>query len=129
MNETVVVAEMLKAFPILNAGLIATLIGLVLKFQIDRRKLTIQENTGLRSEFIDEMQRLREEVHGLRLENSGLRTEVAELHAIITGMRREGIQAAASAQSQIIRNMPPEAVTDTLRSAMDSLNKIPGTHS
>lgn len=87
-------------------------------------ELEIGQNTGLRKEFIEEMQALREEVKGLRLENGELRHEIRELHQIIDGMRREQLQAGASEHAVLARHLP---LTPAMSRALDSLDQVKGT--
>jgi predicted nuclease with TOPRIM domain len=117
-------------FPILNAGALTVLIGLILRNRLANRRLTIEENAGLRKEFIEEMAALRHEVKDLRGEVRArddkidalrietakrdekidlLRAEITELHGIIDGMRRENQASHISGQRVIadaIRSLP-----------------------
>lgn len=120
-----------KAAPIspfgpLNTGLISIMILLLtiaMKNQIANRKMTIQVNGEVRSEFIEEMQALRTEVKGLRDENVNLRQEVRELHSVIDGMRREGLASQLSAQ-RVVADLIPK--TPAMERALRSLDKFDG---
>lgn len=119
-----------KAAPIspfgpLNTGLISimiTLLVIAMKNQIANRKMTIQVNGEVRSEFIEEMQALRLEVKGLRDENVNLRQEVRSLHSIIDGMRREGISGYISAQRVVADNLPKTPEMERALRSLDSMN-------
>jgi uncharacterized protein YlxW (UPF0749 family) len=102
---------------ILNAGLICSLLALIVKYRLENRKLSITENTGLRSEFIAEMRELRDEVKGLRVENAQLREEVSQLHAVIDGMRRSSLGEAISEQRVIVDSLPDAKVSPTIKAA------------
>lgn len=121
-----VAATNISPFGPLNTGLISIMLGvlaLLLKNQMAHRKMTIQVNGEVRSEFIDEMQALRLEVKGLRDENVNLRQEVRELHSVIDGMRREGLSGQLSAQRVVAEMMPQ---TPAMERALKTLNGIAG---
>jgi cell division protein FtsB len=116
-------------------GLVVPLVVVILGFIIRNRKLTIDYNSGLRSEFITEMHNLRDEIKGLRGENEGLRTEVKtmrrendllrdevrQLHGVIDGLRRQSLQTTISAQGDVLRTFPPSAVPAQTLKAMERL--------
>lgn len=120
-----------KAVPIspfgpLNTGLISIMITLLLvamKNQVANRKMTIQVNGEVRSEFIEEMQALRVEVKGLRDENENLRREVRDLHGVIDGMRREGLAGQLTAQRVVAEMMPQ---TPAMERALRTLDGVTG---
>lgn len=141
-------SEMLDAWlhiqPFFNGTMIITVMGLCAKLIIDNRKtkienrkLTIEENAGLRKEFLDEMHsmrdqlgglrddndKLRGEVRSLRAENDNLRTEVRGLHAVIDGLRRETQGAAISAQRVVAANMPG-GISSEMQNALNHLELI-----
>lgn len=94
---------------------IVGLFGILARQWVPLRKIQVEENAGLRKEFIEEMAALRLEVSGLRLDNEGLRKgqdalrgenellrkEVRELHGVIDGLRRENQAAQISGQRAI----------------------------
>jgi uncharacterized protein YlxW (UPF0749 family) len=95
------IAVLFKIFPALNAIALMGLITLAVRYRLASRKLKIEENSGLRREFIEEMGALRQEVRDLRGENEILRKEIRELHAILDGVRRENQTAQVSGQRVI----------------------------
>jgi cell division protein FtsB len=119
-------APNISPFGPLNTSLISIMLGvlaIILKNQIAHRKMTIQVNGEVRHEFIEEMQALRSEVKGLRDENVNLRQEVRELHAVIDGMRREGLSGQISAQRVVAEMMPQ---TPAMERALRSLDNVVG---
>lgn len=117
----------ISPFGPLNTGLISIMITLLLiamKNQLANRKMTIQVNGEVRSEFIEEMQALRLEVKGLRDENDSLRKEVRELHGVIDGMRREALQAGISTQRAVVESLPPGFVPAKTQEALDRIKGI-----
>jgi len=107
------------------------LLGMILRFQIANRKLSIGVNGEVRKEILDQLNALRgdndglrEEIRTLRRENDALRDEVRGLHGVIDGMRREGLTAHISAQRVVADALPhsPE-----MARAMRSLDNIQGT--
>lgn len=88
-------------------------------------ELDIGERSGLREEFIAEMAALRDEVKGLREENSALRGEIRTLHGVIDGMRRENLQSALSTQRAVVGSLPPDFVPTKTREALE---RIEGTN-
>lgn len=124
--ETADKATAISPFGPLNTSLISIMLGvlaIILKNQMAHRKMTIQVNGEVRTEFIEEMQALRVEVKGLREENDSLRKEVRELHGVIDGMRREGLSGQLSAQ-RIVADMMPQ--TPAMERALKTLNGIAG---
>jgi uncharacterized protein YlxW (UPF0749 family) len=121
MDQVITLTGLTRFFPLLNASLLCGLLALVVKYRLENRKLSITENTGLRSEFIEEMKELREEVKGLRSENGQLRDEVRQLHGIIDGMRRQAQGDALSAQRVVLDSLPagsvPPVIADAARRA------------
>lgn len=118
----------ISPFGPLNTGLISIMITLLLfamKNQIANRKMTIQVNGEVRSEFIEEMQALRLEVKGLRDENVSLRGEVRELHGVIDGMRREALQAGISTQRAVAQSLPPGFVPPATQEALNRMKETP----
>lgn len=117
-------AAVISPFGPLNTGLISimiALLGIMMKNQITNRKMTIQVNGEVRSEFIEEMQALRTEVKGLRDENDSLRKEVRELHGVIDGMRREALQAGISTQRAVVESLPAGFVPLKTQEALDRM--------
>lgn len=106
---------------LINGGLIVAVVGMLLKNRLDNRKLTVEENKGLRAEFITEMHALRDDVKGLRIENDNLRKEVLELHYVIDGLRKQNL----STQIAMLRTAD-ERVTPEIQAAMDRLEELPG---
>lgn len=98
---------MLTAAGIWGFGLssLVLLVTLLVKQRPVMNRQRIQENAGLRAEFIDEMKELRKEVKELRDENDLLRREIRELHAVIDGMRRENQAAQISGQRVIAETL------------------------
>lgn len=124
--ETAGKAANISPFGPLNTSLISIMLGvlaIILKNQMAHRKMTIQVNGEVRTEFIEEMQALRVEVKGLREENDSLRKEVRELHGVIDGMRREGLSGQLSAQ-RVVADMMPQ--TPAMERALRTLNGIAG---
>lgn len=116
-------ADLIRIFPLLNGGLLVTLITIFLKNRFENRKLTVEENAGLRKEFIDEMHALRKEVRDLRRENDQLRDEVRGLHGVIDGMRRENLTGQLTAQRVMAENMPQTPAMDR---ALKKLGEVQG---
>lgn len=106
---------------LINGGFLVALVGMLLKNRLDNRKVTIEENKGLRTEFITEMHALRDDVKSLRGENDNLRKEVRELHFIIDGLRKQNL----STQIAILRTAD-ECASPGIQAAMDALEGIPG---
>lgn len=125
----------------LSAGGILGGVGLFLRTHIANRKLTIEDNRGIRSEFIDEMRALREDMKGLRTENSGLhaavselreentnlRREIRELHGVIDGLRRQTLTGQIETQRTIVESLPPDVVSPAISNALRQLNSVRGT--
>lgn len=102
------------------AGILIVAVVAYIKIMPRLRELEINNNAGLRKEFIEEMAalrgevtgmreengELRDEVKGLRTENKVLREEIRELHGVIDGLRRENQSAQISGQ---------RVIADTLR--------------
>lgn len=116
-DDVVTLSGLTRFFPLLNAGLICSLLALLVKFRLENRKLSITENSGLRQEFIEEMHALREEVKGLRSENGQLRDEVRQLHSVIDGMRRGALEGGISAQRVVLDALPAGSVSPAIKSA------------
>ena len=102
----------------LNGGILLGLVGLILSNRFNNRKLTVEENSGLRAEFIAEMAALRQEVHSLRDENDKLRREVRGLHETIDGLRRQNVQDQISA----LRSFPPGEVPRGTREMLERID-------
>jgi len=107
------------------------LLGMILRFQIANRKLSIGVNGEVRKEILDQLNALRgdndglrEEIRTLRRENDALRDEVRGLHGVIDGMRREGLTAHISAQRVVADALPQ---SPEMARAMRSLDNIQGT--
>ena len=130
-----IVLEAGRVFPIVNGTLLIGLISLLIRYWITNRKITLEDNKGLRSEFIAEMhdlrdevragraenESLRDEVRALRAENESLRVEVRELHVIIDGLRRENLAAQLSGQREIMANMPHSPAIERQLKRLDDL--------
>lgn len=103
-------------------ALLGTVVLALIKAWPVLRKLGIDENAGIRSEYVSEIKSLREEVHNLRTENDGLRREIRELHDLLSGIRRQSLADQAAA----IRNIPAvseavsEAAVRAVRAAGDA---------
>lgn len=134
VNESVIAAARAGAtvaghYSPLNTALLTVaigLLGLLLRFHLANRKMTIAVNGEVRQEFIDEMKALRDEVRELRDENSALRREISELHGVIDGMRRDQLTGQLATQTVIARQMGG-MVPPATRAALDSLNAVKGT--
>ena len=106
------------------------LLGMILRYQIANRKLSIGVNGEVRKEILDQLWALREdndglrdEIRTLRRENDALRDEVRGLHGVIDGMRREGLSAHLSAQRVVAEALPTSPHIDR---ALRSLGEIKG---
>lgn len=113
-------------FSPLNTALLTVaigILGMLLRYQIANRKMTIAVNGEVRQEFIDEMKALRDEVRELRDENTALRREIGELHGVIDGMRRENLAAQHSAQRVVADVLPKSS---HIERALSSLGNIQG---
>lgn len=106
-----------------NWAIVAVLLAAFIRAWPKLKELEIGKNAGLRREFIEEMQALREEVTGLRNENGMLRQEVRELHKVIDGMRRGNLASNIEIQREIIGDRP---VSAPLKRALKSLDEITG---
>ncbi len=107
------------------------LLGVILRFQLANRKLSIGVNGEVRKEIIDQLnvlrgdnETLRDEIRLLRTENDHLRNEVRNLHGIIDGMRRESMQVGFSTQRAVVDSLPRDMVPQATR---DALDRIAGT--
>ena len=149
MNEAIGALSATHTAATTNTGLLGVVIallsvaitglGLLLRNNLANRKLTLEDNKGLRAEFIEEMRELRDEVKGLREENFGLRNEVKglrnegdmmrgeirELHAVIDGMRRDNLTTTLAEQRVFIqKHVGLENLSPEMGKAMDDLSKI-----
>lgn len=104
------------------------MLGLLLRFQLANRKLSIGVNGEVRKEILEQLgalrddnDALRDEIRLLRNENDALRTEVRSLHGIIDGMRRESMQAGFSTQRAVVESLPREMVPPATREALDRI--------
>lgn len=120
-------------FSPLNSALITIaigMLGLILRFQLANRKLSIGVNGEVRKEILDQLNALRgdndalrDEIRTLRRENDALRDEVRNLHGVIDGMRRENLSAQHSAQ-RVVADMLP--TSPAMSRALRSLDDIQG---
>ena len=119
------------------------LVGVILLAKIalmqrpQMKQMEISEGEALRTVFVSEMAALRSEVaklrednaglrgevRGLRDENKGLRDEVRQLHAVIDGMRREGLSGQISAQRVVADALPK---SPEIERALMSLGNLQG---
>lgn len=106
---------------LINGGFLVAVVGMLLKYRLDNRKVTVEDNKGLRAEFIAEMHALRDDVKALRTENDGLRKEVRDLHFVIDGMRKQNL----ATQMAMLR-AGEDRVSPEIEAAMDALESIPG---
>jgi regulator of replication initiation timing len=102
------------------------------------KELEITEGESVRAFFMAQMDSLREEIAGLRVENTGLRDEVREmrgentmlrkevrdLHGTIDGMRREALQAGVSTQRAVVDALPPGFVPPATQEALDRMKGV-----
>src|ERR1051326_4671996 len=130
MNETAVEAVgSLAKFSPLNTSLLVVAIGLLgalLKFQLQSRKLKIEEDDADRKGWgslietlTDQVKRLTDEVSQLQAENRHLREEVRSLHGTIDGMRRENLQAGNSAARAVVESLPEGSVPPATMAALE----------
>lgn len=118
-------------FSPLNTGILTVaigILGIILRFQLANRKLSIGVNGEVRKEILEQLSALRDdndalrdEIRLLRNENDALRTEVRSLHGIIDGMRRESMQAGFSTQRAVVDSLPRELVPPATREALDRI--------
>lgn len=106
------------------------MLGVILRYQITNRKLSIGVNGEVRKEILDQLgalradnDGLRDEIRTLRRENDALRDEVRGLHGVIDGMRREGLAGQISAQRIVADMMPQSPAMDR---ALRSLGDLQG---
>ena len=126
-----------KLFPILNAGALITLIGLILRHRIATRKTDIEarkvdieqddfDRKGwkeLIGTLTEQVERLSRQVGDLQTENGQLRSEVRELHSTLEGMRRQNLQEGSSAAKAVLAALPPENIPPATR---DALRRVRG---
>lgn len=116
---------------------VLALIGVVILLKIlaaqrpKMKELEIGEDASIRAFMAEQMNELRGEIKGLRVEtkdlrdeNHALRKEVKDLHGVIDGMRREALQAGISTQRAVVDTLPLGFVPPKTQEALD---RIKGT--
>jgi predicted nuclease with TOPRIM domain len=122
------------------SGWLLCIIGLAGVLQLGRilaaqrpkmKELEIGEDASIRAFMAAQMNELRDEIKGLRVEtkdlrdeNHALRKEVKDLHAVIDGMRREAVAAGISTQRAVLESLPVGFVPPSTKEALD---RIKGT--
>ena len=116
---------------------VLALIGVVVLLKIlaaqrpKMKELEIGKDASIRAFMAEQMNELRGEIKGLRVEtkdlrdeNHALRKEVKDLHGVIDGMRREALQAGISTQRAVVDTLPLGFVPPKTQEALD---RIKGT--
>lgn len=106
-----------------NWAIFAAVVVAIVRIIPQMAKLKVEENAGLRREFIDEMRQLRDEVTQLRTENDILRKEVRELHGVIDGMRRENLTSHIVTQRDALGD---RELSPPMQRAVGKLDEIVG---
>lgn len=117
---------------------VLALIGVVILLKIlaaqrpKMKELEIGEDASIRAFMAEQMNELRGEIKGLRVEtkdlrdeNHALRKEVKDLHGVIDGMRREALQAGISTQRAVVDSLPPGFVPAKTQEALDRIKETP----
>lgn len=77
------------------------------------KKLSVDEHSQMRQEYVDEIRALRQDIKELRTENAGLSRELADVRVELAGYKKQHLAEQAAA----IRNIPAirEAVQDVVK--------------
>jgi sensor histidine kinase regulating citrate/malate metabolism len=110
---------------------VLTLLKILAAQRPKMKELEIGEDASIRAFMAAQMNELRDEIKGLRVEtkdlrdeNHELRREVKSLHGVIDGMRRDALQAGISTQRAVVESLPPGFVPAATKEALD---RIKGT--